>query len=365
MRVRFSALSSLLQGVYHSLVRYLEDNGYIQVGPFDAQLHKRAVINDIDPEKVAQFIRLAKARRGFPLEHSAPVASVLHHLHLLEGEKLTHAALLLFGNDPQRYFPSATVKCAVFHGYAKTKPIPSYKILGGDLFEQIHQATEFVMSQLDFRVGTRAHSEIAPGSYELPREVVAEAVVNAIVHRNYADKGSVEVILYKNRLEISNPGSLPLGWTTDRLKQLHNSVPHNPLIAHPMYLAGYIEQLGTEIQDMIHRLKAHGLPEPEFAQQEEFSVTIHRVNPQDTMQDTMQVSPTLKNLVRVMNGEHSREELQEKLQMQNRDYFRKAYINEALEGGWIEQTLPDKPTSKNQKYRLTAKGNLLKEQLDK
>ena len=240
--------------------------------------------------------------------------------------------------------------------------------LGGDLFEQIHQAIEFVMSQLDFRVGTRAHSEIAPGSYELPREVVAKAVVNAIVHRNYADKGSVEVILYKNRLEISNPGSLPLGWTTERLKQLHNSVPHNPLIAHPMYLTGHIEQLGTGIQDMIHRLKGQGLPEPEFNQEEVFSTRIYRTTPQDAMQDamqdimqdTMQVTTAIKNLIKVLHGEMSRESLQKSLDLSDREYFRKAYISEALEGGWIEQTPPDKPTSKNQKYRLTAKGNLLK-----
>jgi len=65
-------------------------------------------------------------------------------------------------------------------GLPKTKPIPSYKIIAGDLFEQINQAVEFVMSQLDFRVGTRAQSNIAPGSYEIPREVVAEGIVNAI-----------------------------------------------------------------------------------------------------------------------------------------------------------------------------------------
>lgn len=204
----------------YDIVHYLENNGYIQTGPFDAQLHRRAEINDIDPEKVVRFVRQAKARRGFPLEETTSVSRV----------------------------------------------------------------------------------------------------VNAIVHRNYADNGSVEVIL----------------------------------------LAGYIEQLGTGIQDMIERLKQHGLPEPEFLQEEMFSTSIYRL----TAQDAMQVSPALKNLIRVMINEHSREELQEKLQMQNRDYFRKAYINEALEAGWIEQTLPDKPISRNQKYRLTEKGKLLKRTLE-
>ncbi|HHU96109.1 MAG: DUF4062 domain-containing protein [Bacteroidota bacterium] len=377
VRSRFVELSSLQQNVYHSLVRYLEENGFIQLGPFDAQLNPEATPEDIDAEKVASFVRLAKSRRGFTLDESSPTFKILHHLNLSQGEKLTNAALLLFGRNPQRFFPTATAKCAVFHGFTKTKPIPSYKIIAGDLFEQINQAVEFVMSQLDFRVGTRAQSNIAPGSYEIPREVVAEGIVNAIVHRNYANHASVEIVLYKDRLEISNPGSLPLGWTTDRLKQLHNSVPHNPFIAHPMYLAGYIEQLGTGTEDMVKRMAECGLPEPKFIQEQDFRTIIYRYTPQATPQVTPQVTPQLteqdkapvstavKNLIKVLEGEMTRDELQEVLQLADRKYFRTAYVNEALNGGWIEMTIPDKPTSRNQKYRLTEKGLKAKQEWKK
>lgn len=84
-------------------------------------------MDDIDPGKVEAFVRLAKSRRGFPLEEKSPARKILHHLDLLEGDKITNAALLLFSRRPQRFFPTATVKCAVFHGLTKTKPIPSYK----------------------------------------------------------------------------------------------------------------------------------------------------------------------------------------------------------------------------------------------
>ena len=263
---------------------------HIQSGPFDAHKQTRATIEDIDPDKVESFVRLAKSRRGFPLDEKSPVYKVLHHLNLAEGDKITNAAILLFGKKPQRFFPTSTVKCAVFHGLTKTKPIPSYKIFDGDVFELVDSATEFVMSHLNFSVGTRSTSAIAPGRYEIPVEVVTEGIVNAVAHRNFASNASVEVILYKDRLEISNPGSLPLGWTTEHLKQLHNSIPHNPLIAHPMYLAGYIEQVGTGIEDMIERLKGHGLSEPEFIQNQEFKVVIIRPVFQDTPQDNTHVT---------------------------------------------------------------------------
>src|SRR5690625_7106594 len=99
VRNRFINLSSLLQNVYHSLVRYLEDNGYIQIGPFDAQLHPHATMDDIDGEKIKNFVRLAKSRRGFPLDEQESPIKILHHLHLISGTKITHAALLLFGKD--------------------------------------------------------------------------------------------------------------------------------------------------------------------------------------------------------------------------------------------------------------------------
>lgn len=91
VRNRFIGLSSLLQNVYHSLIRYLEENGFIQLGPFDAQLHQTASFDDIDTEKVASFVRLAKYRRGFPLDESSQGLKILHHLHLSQNKKITNA----------------------------------------------------------------------------------------------------------------------------------------------------------------------------------------------------------------------------------------------------------------------------------
>ena len=80
----------------------------------------------------------------------------------------------------------------------------------------------------------------------------------------------------RDRIEIWNPGLLPLGWTTDKLKELHNSIPKNPLIAEPMYLTAYIERLGTGTTDIINKAKEAGLTEPKFIQDEMFRTIIYR-----------------------------------------------------------------------------------------
>src|SRR5439155_18034067 len=133
----------------------------------------------------------------------------------------THAALLLFGKQPQRFLPTSEIKCAHFHGTEIAKPIPSYQVYQGTVFTLVDQAVDFVMSTLALRVGTRAQSAQAPVAYEVPREVVAEGIVNAVAHRDYSSNGSVQVMLFSDRLEVWNPGRLPSSLTLARLRQPH------------------------------------------------------------------------------------------------------------------------------------------------
>jgi len=84
-------------------------------------------------------------------------------------------------------------------------------------------------------------------------------------------------MLFADRLEVWNPGELPPTLTLERLREPHASIPRNPLIAEPLYLAHYIEKAGTGTLDMITRCQGVGLPEPEFEQRAgEFVVTLWR-----------------------------------------------------------------------------------------
>jgi predicted HTH transcriptional regulator len=102
-----------------------------------------------------------------------------------------------------------------------------------------------------------------PVEYEIPREVVAEAIVNSVEHRDYTSNGSVQVMLFADRLEVWNPGALPPSLTLEKLRHPHGSVPFNPQLAEPLYLTKYIERMGTGTGDMIRRCREVGLPEPQ------------------------------------------------------------------------------------------------------
>jgi predicted HTH transcriptional regulator len=199
--------------------------------------------------------------------------ALLTHLNLLEGTRPTFGAMLLFGADPQQFHRPAETKCVHCHGTEYRRPFGSQQIYGGDLFTQADQARDFVLSKINRKVGARADGSAAPADYELPPDAVAEAIINALAHRDYHSTGSVEVRLFADRLEIWNPGALPGNLTTEDLRQDHPSVPNNPLIADPLYLARYMEKAGSGTQAMIRLCREAGLPEPDFDQRSGFFVT--------------------------------------------------------------------------------------------
>ena len=372
IRRRFAGIEELIPGVYSSLVEYLAVKELLRVGPFDASICPDATMDDISAEKISEFVGLARRARAFPLAEDTAVEEVLEHLHLLNQGRPTNAAILLFGKAPQKYLISSEVKCAHFHGTQVSKPIPFYQVYKGDVFDLVDQAVDFVLSKINLAVGTREHSVQAPVAYEMPPEVVREAVVNAVAHRDYTSHGSVQVMLFSDRLEVWNPGTLPPSLTLEKLKRQHGSVPANPLLAEPLYLTKYIERMGTGTGDMIKRCKQAGLAEPKFSLTDGFVVTIRR-KPDlafkavggTTGEATGVVTGEVRKLLAVLVGEMKRAEIQAALSLKHEDYFREAYLIPALNFGVIEMTIPDKPTSSKQKYRLTDKGKAMLKNLRK
>ena len=277
VRRGFATYEELRTAVYNSLVDYLVQKEIIRRVPFDAAAHPVATYDDIDPEKVRTFVNRAKEKRNFPLNFEDGIEKIFSAIHVLTDDgRLTNSALLLFAKDPQRFFRTSEVRCAQFYGTKVEKPIRNYQVFTGSLFEMIDKAVGFVMSRIDARVGKRDVSPDAPVEYELPESAVAEAIANAVAHRDYTSNASVQVMLFRDRLEIWNPGRLPDGFTIQKLHEVHRSEPTNPVIAHPLFMAGYIEHLGTGTTDMIADCEVLGLRTPEFIQADDFRTIIYR-----------------------------------------------------------------------------------------
>jgi ATP-dependent DNA helicase RecG len=277
IRRRFNSIADLNAAVYASLVDYLETCGIVQTRPFEERPCADATINDLNVQVVRNFVSSARLERQFPLPAKAPLPDILTHLHLLHQGQPTNAALLLFGRDPQRFLPCAEVRCMHFHGTEVQRPVPFYRIFKCNAFEQVDMAVDFVVSKLNRSVGTRAESIQAPVRYEIPHDVIREAIVNAVAHRDYTSAGAVQVSVFTDRVEVWNPGTLPASLTTESLRHPHGSIPRNHRLCEVLFLARYIEKYGTGTLMMIRESLAHDLPEPSFAQRGgEFTVALWR-----------------------------------------------------------------------------------------
>jgi len=277
IRRRFNTNDELNAALYASLVDHLESCGIIQNRPFDERPCSDATLDDLEADKVTSFVRQARVGRQFPLAENALLMDVLTHLHLHHEGHPTNAALLLFGRDPQRFLPCAEIRCMHFHGTEIQRPVPFYRIFKDTVFGQVDMAVDFVMSKLNRSVGTRAESSQAPVRYEIPPDVIREAIVNAIAHRDYTSAGAVQVSVFADRVEVWNPGTLSAPLTTESLRHPHGSIARNHRLCEALFLAGYIEKYGTGTLMMIRECIAHELPEPDFVQRGgEFTTVIWR-----------------------------------------------------------------------------------------
>ncbi|MCY2995754.1 MAG: DUF4062 domain-containing protein [Planctomycetota bacterium] len=385
-RRRFDSTPELTALVYASLVEHLERSGQLRTKPFDAAACPDATLADLSREKVSEFLAAAKAERGYAVGPRTSTPKALAHLNLLDGDQPSHAAVLLFGKKPQRFLITSEVKCLHFHGTEVQKPIPSYHIYKGTVFELVDQAVDFVMAKLNRAVIPRNDRVAGDVEYELPFKAVREAIVNAVTHRDYTSNASVQVMLFADRLEIWNPGELPPTLTIAGLRLPHASIPHNPLIAEPMFLATYAEKAGSGILDMIKLCRAAGVRTPEFRQDGgQFVQTIWRpkttASPQDnqpsrtsqsdeahnqahdqahdplTEQVTEQVTEHVVRLLRALAKKSAgTKQIMQSLRLRHRPTLYYDYLQPSLNTGLVEMTQPSSPKSPTQKYRLTAKG---------
>lgn len=261
---RFTDNPGLIRLIYASLIDFLKEEGIVGRGGFDERICVDAKMSDIDAAKTKWFLQVAREARKFPLNPKASVQEVLTHLNLLRKGKLTNAAVLLFGKNPHKFFLQAEVKCLHLAGTEVNKPFLSYKVYGDNLFEQVDKAVGFVVDIIKQAVIQQKHTPQFKRPFEIPVFAIQEAIVNAVTHRNYNVTSGVQLMVFADRFEVWNSGSLPPELTLEDLRKPHTSFPSNPLLANTLYLADYMQRAGSGTLEMIKQCRAQGAPEPDF-----------------------------------------------------------------------------------------------------
>lgn len=271
--------NSLLNAIRTTLCDLMIEDGILTDRPFEDRVPRDVSLDDIDEAKIRWFVTASKRIRKAKYRADASVEDILRTLHLLDKATNlpTNAALLLFGKDPQFALPSSEIKCACYPGNKKCKPTIDIDVLGGDIFTMADDALGFVRKHLNYGAGAHDSGAAADDVEEIPTSVIAEAINNAIAHRDYLSGGSIQIEVYRDRVEVISPGGLCRGLTISDLYSKHESMPRNPRVAGAMYLVRYIEKQGTGITDLLETCERNGLQRPLMeGTATRFSITLWR-----------------------------------------------------------------------------------------
>ena len=186
---------------------------------------------------------------------------ILEKLNLIAPDgNLKKAAVLLFHPKPDKLFTGASSKIGFFRS---DDDLAFQDEVKGSLIEQAEKVidlllTKYLKAQITYDGLQRKES------FPVPPAALREAILNAIVHKDYASGIPIQISVYDNQLIIWNEGELPEDWTVAKLKVKHPSRPYNPDIANAFFRAGLIESWGRGTIKILNEAKAAKTPAPVF-----------------------------------------------------------------------------------------------------
>ena len=327
---------------------------------FEDQPVYNATVDDIDLDFAAQYVKKIGYGKG-PLEY---LRGNKDYIVTRNGhDEISGAAILLFGKYPQRFFQRARVRFIRYNGtQAKVGTemnVIKDVVFEGKILDMVQKSTEFVKNQM------REYSFLGnDGRFitipELPEFCWMELIINAIGHRDYSISGTdIQIKMFDDHFTVESPGMLPGLVRTSNIREIHFS--RNPKIIEFLHTYEYVKEFGEGVDRMFREMEAAGLPEPEY-KTVEFMVygTLKNHNwkqdtPQDAPQDTPQDAPQDTNtdkqkILEYCTVPRSQAEIRAFMGLSDRRNFRKNYLRPLIESGELKMTIPDKPSSRYQKY---------------
>ena len=221
--------------------------------------------NELDFKKIQIFLSERKNHAKAKISDD-----ILKSYYLIFSEHsksyLTFAGILLFGKNPQKHLSEAMIICSHFKGVSGREALASIDC-ESTLFDQFEQAYSFILSRLNksFVIKNAKREE----KLEIPNIAIREALLNAIVHRNYHIKAPIKIAIYEDRIEIFSPGQFPGPLNINRLTSGLTYL-RNPAICKVFREANYIEKLGTGFIAIFDSFEKYNLKKPQIIEGENF-----------------------------------------------------------------------------------------------
>ena len=316
----------------------------------------RAEPSDLDERLVSSYI--IEKRRERPGFAQLSQERTYELLDIFRKGKPTLAAVMNLGLYPQGFLPQLCITAIVVPGteIGETDHLDNRfidnKRIEGTLAEQVEESLAFCKRNMKTRTVIDKKTGRRYDYYEYPIAAIREAVLNAVVHRDYSiytEGTPVQIVMYRNRLEIHSPGTLYGRMTIDQLGIARPDL-RNPALAAMAESLTKAENRYSGIPTMRREMKMCGLPAPVFEnRRNEFVVTFFNEN--DSSENVLSTDSETDSLLEFCKEPRSREELTAFMKIDTFSYLLKRYLQPLLEAGKMEMAIPDKPRSRNQRYQ--------------
>ncbi len=233
----------------------------------------QAGVQDLDEQKIRDFFHYKRVPvKSIPAKSTGALDKLLLNYHFAAHEQArlypTVAGILLFGKNPQHFFPQAYIVCTHFSApsIANSKTLAT-RDFSGTIIEQVEAAFDFVLQRL-------SRSSVVKGlrrveTLEIPEKAFREVLINTIAHRNYHLSSPIKIALFPDRIEVYSPGDFP-GPLTPQNLLMGLSFIRNDAICKTLKEMGIIEAFGTGFTTLFESYHAYGLPKPDVIEGENY-----------------------------------------------------------------------------------------------
>ena len=200
---------------------------------------------------------------------------LLDNLELVESHGLKRAACLLFSDRPEGIISGSWIKIGFF---VTDDDLRYQDEIHGNLFDQVEKTLELLQTKyLKAYISYEGIQRVEKFLY--PKDALREAVLNAVIHKDYSSGIPAQISVYEDKICLWNPGQLPEGWSMKRFLGKHPSKPPNPLLANAFFRAGYVEAWGRGIDKINAECRKHGIPKPDYDFELSGLMVTFRANP--------------------------------------------------------------------------------------
>ncbi|MCI5494400.1 MAG: putative DNA binding domain-containing protein [Lachnospiraceae bacterium] len=322
----------------------------------DVREIERVSFTALDQELLTKYIELLK--RGKPRLAAIPDNEIYELMSIKRNHAVTLAAVLNFSPYPQAYFPQLCILATVVPGKEigavgkQGERFLDNQRIEGNIPDMLDGAMQFVSRNMRTKTIINPNTGKREDRTDYPVTAIREAVLNALVHRDYSihtEGMPIQLIMYEDRIEIRNPGGIYGRIRVDQLGKVQPDT-RNPVIASELEVLKVTENRYSGIPTIRRTMQEYHLPQPEFLDERgSFIIKLYKYG-EDKLpyDDTEEIEN--RELLLFCKTPRTRKEICDYLGLNSVTYAIQTYVMPLVEKGLIQMSIPDKPKSPKQLF---------------